>query len=388
MELIHAFADAVDSFTPGQGWGMATLVSLIAGLVMRFWRSARTLTGLALLGVLTSAIIFRERAAGVYLYGLAAFGYVRLATNVTRGRGTPARWNYGVAGLIGLTLVFLAQQITNEYTSHPIDETIGLLLFLDMLLLLRLLLFVWEFGVGRFDQVTVIEYLAWFGLPFTCLGPFLRYSEFRRQQFWEVDPLPPVDRSWWADATVHACMLVAGAAMPLLQARLMEGGLPGRLAVYYGTSPWGWYLVAAGYAGLLRLAGALGGVAVPVNYDSPFWSTSIAEFWSRWNMTVTSAFRDMLFFSRWGLAHPNVYLNTIVVFLAVGLWHAVNPYWILWGLIHGLGFCVFILWRKWRGPGAPPLPRVVGWGLTYVFVCSCWVLPSQLLKLAGLVGGH
>jgi hypothetical protein len=278
--------------------------------------------------------------------------------------------------------------VIKEYSSHPIDGMTSLLLILDMLLLLRLLLFVWEFGVGRFDQVTLIEYLAWFGLPFTCLGPFLRYSEFRRQRSWDVDTLPPLDRAWWADAAVHSCMLFAGAAMPLLQARLMEAGLPGRLAVYYGASPWGWYLVAAGYAGLLRLAGALGGVAVPVNYDSPFRSTTIAEFWSRWNMTVTSAFRDMLFFNRWGMAHPNLYLNTVIVFLAVGLWHAVNPYWILWGLLHGLGFCAFILWRKWRGPGARPLPWVIGWGLTYLFVCSCWVVPSQLLKLASRVGGY
>jgi len=388
MELIQALADAIDSFTPTQGFATATLISFVAGLVMRFWRIARTLTGLSVLGVLTSAVIFRERTPSVYLYGLAAFGYVQLATLLTRGRGTSARWKYGVAGLIGLTLVFLTQQITNEYSAHTFEGVISPFLFLDMLLLLRLLLFVWEFGVGRFDQITLLEYLAWFGLPFCCVGPFLRYSEFRRQQVWDFESLAPLDRGWWTDAAVHFSMLVAAAAVLFLQPRLMDAGPAGRLAIYYGTSPWGWYLVAAGYTGLLRLAGALGGVAVPVNYDAPFRSTSIAEFWSRWNITVTSAFRDMLFFNRWGLAHPNLYLNTIIVFLAVGMWHAVNPYWILWGLIHGIGFCVFILWRKLRGPGARPLPRLVGWGLTYGFVCSCWVVPSQILKLVDRLGGY
>ena len=96
---------------------------------------------------------------------------------------------------------------------------------------------------------------------------------------------------------------------------------------------------------------------------------------------MTSAFRDMLFFNRWGLAHPNLYLNTVVVFLAVGLWHAVNPYWILWGLIHGLGFCAFILWRKWRGPGAQPLPWVVGWGQIVEAAHAAGKLPNERWKL-------
>jgi D-alanyl-lipoteichoic acid acyltransferase DltB (MBOAT superfamily) len=150
--------------------------------------------------------------------------------------------------------------------------------------------------------------------------------------------------------------------------------------VAFGTGPWGFYLLYAGYYGLSQQAGALGGLTLPVSFDRPFRSTNLSDFWARWNMSATAVFRDALFFNRWGLRVANLYLNTLLVFLAVGLWHAVNGYWALWGLMHGVGFCVFIAWKRWRGPRARPLPWPAGWALTYVFVCSCWLVPPQVLK--------
>ena len=104
-------------------------------------------------------------------------------------------------------------------------------------------------------------------------------------------------------------------------------------------------------------------------------------------MTATRVFRDYLFYARWGLQRPNVYVNTMLVFALVGLWHAANSYWLLWGTLHGVGFCVYLAFRRF----GMPIRRRFAWipdkvrsGLaiatTYVFVCACWVAPSLLIR--------
>jgi D-alanyl-lipoteichoic acid acyltransferase DltB (MBOAT superfamily) len=71
------------------------------------------------------------------------------------------------------------------------------------------------------------------------------------------------------------------------------------------------------------------------------------------------------------------------------LWHGTNLYWALWGLLHGMGFCVFMWYRANKGRAIlRPLMffenDFVGRVTTYVFVCMCWALPSKLLAFARL----
>ena len=109
-------------------------------------------------------------------------------------------------------------------------------------------------------------------------------------------------------------------------------------------------------------------------------------------MTATSVFRDYLFYNRWGRKTFNIYVNTLIVFTLVGLWHSMNWYWVLWGAIHGAGFCVYVWYRKHkeRCHLTPPQffhgqGRVLGAVATYLYVCAALVLPSQLIKLFKIV---
>jgi D-alanyl-lipoteichoic acid acyltransferase DltB (MBOAT superfamily) len=106
-------------------------------------------------------------------------------------------------------------------------------------------------------------------------------------------------------------------------------------------------------------------------------------------MTATAVFKDYLFYNRWGFQQYNMYVNTIVLFTLVGLWHAANAYWLLWGFLHGVLFSGYLAWRHYvkpvvHEPGRWPIfsklwPPV----LTYVAVCSCWYLPSKIIEKIG-----
>src|SRR5262249_10317420 len=133
------------------------------------------------------------------------------------------------------------------------------------------------------------------------------------------------------------------------------------------------------------------GFTLQPSFNSPVGRENISAFWMNWNMTATFAFRDLLFYNRWGRQTYNIYLNTIVLFTLVGLWHAANAYWILWGLLHGCFFCTFLLWRKLRSrftdiPFAGSSISNVGARLfTYACVCMAWYLPSKILQKTGFV---
>jgi alginate O-acetyltransferase complex protein AlgI len=74
------------------------------------------------------------------------------------------------------------------------------------------------------------------------------------------------------------------------------------------------------------------------NFNFPYIAQSIGDFWRRWHISLSSWFRDFVFYPlerrrlKW-IGRP---LNTLVVFLLVGLWHGLSSGFIIWGLIHGL----------------------------------------------------
>lgn len=352
----------------------ASLACLVAGWLLGRWRPLRTRAGMALVGAAALAAIYREQVVGVYALSLSAWLYVRVIDRVIRTRGR-LRWPLALFGMAALIAGFIARPETPRA-----EEWVGSGA-LDMLLLLRLVVFVWEYGGERVEAPPLLAYLAWCGLPFPACGVILRPSEFLDQGPWD-DPRPPLGGGVALASGV--AMMLAGVALTVAAGELFRAGRVGKAAASFGASPWAWYFSMAGAGCLARLGGAWGGIDVPRNFNAPFASRTIAEFWSRWNMTATAAFRDMLFFNRWGLREFHIYLNTMIVFLCVGLWHARDAYWLLWGAMHGAGFCAFIAWKGWRGPGARPLPAPLAWALTYGFVCSCWAVPPKILLLSRL----
>ena len=134
------------------------------------------------------------------------------------------------------------------------------------------------------------------------------------------------------------------------------------LQLYFDFS--GYCDIAAGSARLL-------GLRLPVNFDSPYRSLSVGEFWKRWHITLTSFLRECLYFplggSRKGTGRA--YRNILIVFLASGLWHGAGWTFLVWGGLHGLGQIIERAWGKSR----ERLPKLLRWALTFAFVSVAWV---------------
>jgi alginate O-acetyltransferase complex protein AlgI len=161
-----------------------------------------------------------------------------------------------------------------------------------------------------------------------------------------------------------------------------------KLLDIFATGPWSFYLSTSGTFHLMECFALCWGIELPPSFNWPFGKRNIAEFWNRWNMTVTRVCRDYLFYNRWGLKRVNVYLNLMLVFLAVGLWHSTNLYWGTWGLLHGAGFCVYLWYRNHKQRFAltaqmvPIKIREIGSSaLTYIFVCLCWYAANKITAL-------
>jgi len=95
------------------------------------------------------------------------------------------------------------------------------------------------------------------------------------------------------------------------------------------------YLDLSGYTDMARGAAALFGYRLPVNFNRPYLATSIANFWQRWHITMSSFFRNYLYepLSKWHVVPT--YVNLLIVFVAIGLWHGAGWKFVVYGLLHG-----------------------------------------------------
>lgn len=98
----------------------------------------------------------------------------------------------------------------------------------------------------------------------------------------------------------------------------------------------------SGYTDMAIGLGLMIGIRLPENFNFPYISQSISDFWRRWHMTLSSWFREYVFFPlerrrfRWG----GQQINILIVFLLIGLWHGFKSTFLIWGLLHGFAVAV------------------------------------------------
>jgi alginate O-acetyltransferase complex protein AlgI len=133
----------------------------------------------------------------------------------------------------------------------------------------------------------------------------------------------------------------------------------------------------SGYSDIAIGLGLLFGVQLPFNFNAPFRSTSIQDFWQRWHMTLMMFLRSYVFYP---LVNKRVlprrflpvqYFSAMLLTMALcGLWHGASWTFVLWGALHGCALVVCSLWRRycWK------LPALLGWALTVSVVLLTGVI--------------
>jgi len=97
------------------------------------------------------------------------------------------------------------------------------------------------------------------------------------------------------------------------------------------------YCDFSGYSDIALGASRIMGIELMMNFNLPYISTTIKEFWTRWHISLSTWFRDYFYISIGGnrVSKPRWYFNLLAVFLVSGLWHGANWTFVIWGGLHG-----------------------------------------------------
>ncbi len=135
------------------------------------------------------------------------------------------------------------------------------------------------------------------------------------------------------------------------------------------------YCDFSGYSDMAIGIALLFGYRLCLNFDSPYQSSSVTEFWRRWHISLSTWLRDYLYISLGGNRNGRfrTYLNQFITMLLGGLWHGAAFRFILWGALHGVALGIDKAVREYIHIPKNPLTKVLGILFTFHFVCFCWI---------------
>lgn len=146
------------------------------------------------------------------------------------------------------------------------------------------------------------------------------------------------------------------------------------------------YFDFSGYCDMARGLGQMMGIAIPVNFTSPYRAADIVEFWKRWHITLNRFLMRNVYIPLGGnrKGKGRMYANLLFVFLVSGIWHGAGWNFVVWGLLHGIAYCLV----RMRGEKKPMLPRWCRVTVTWLFVNAAWVFfrAPDLRSALGLFG--
>ncbi len=143
------------------------------------------------------------------------------------------------------------------------------------------------------------------------------------------------------------------------------------------------YCDFSAYSDIAIGTGLLMGFNFPLNFNAPYFASSLQDFWRRWHISLSTWLRDYLYIPLGGSRRgtKRTYVNLLVTFLLGGLWHGAAWTFVLWGAFHGAHLTVERIVRGWWGGGAsaksaPASPWRVWLGRIGIFhvVCFSWIL--------------
>ena len=227
------------------------------------------------------------------------------------------------------------------------------------------------------DLLHFMTYVSMF--PQLVAGPIVRYSEIEEQlrsiDHDRIRTGPICDGVWLFVIGLVKKVWIADTLAPVAEHAFDISVSPGLFTAWSGALCYTFqlYFDFSAYSDMARGLGLMLGFSFPVNFNSPYKSGNIAEFWNRWHITLSHWLRDYLYIplggSRCGTGRT--IRNLAVTMLLGGLWHGAAWTFVVWGAFHGVLLSVHAAWKRmtgWR------LTRAVAVPLTFGCVVVGWVL--------------
>lgn len=232
----------------------------------------------------------------------------------------------------------------------------------------------------------MLLYISFF--PQLIAGPIVKYHDIERQisnRTFDLEQTAEGFRRFIVGLSKKVLLsnTAALAADAVFAAELAQVGA---LAAWIGAVSYLFqiYFDFSGYSDMAIGLGRMFGFTFQENFNYPYISCSVQEFWRRWHISLSTWFKEYLYIPLGGNRKGRVrtYVNKLFVFFCTGLWHGADWTFVIWGLYHGL----FLLLE-----GILPvkkLPRALGHVYTMLVVCAGFVIfrADTLSQGAALIG--
>lgn len=131
------------------------------------------------------------------------------------------------------------------------------------------------------------------------------------------------------------------------------------------------YFDFSGYTDMAIGSALLFNIRLPINFNSPYKSLNIQDFWRRWHITLSRFLRDYIYIPFGGnrKGKSRTYMNLFGTFLIGGIWHGASWMFVIWGAMHGGALVIHRLWDKL----GITMPKALAWLITFNFVNLAWI---------------
>lgn len=368
--------------------------------------------------LLAASLVFYawSNAAVLALFLPLTFINYLLGSRLQRCGVSGGKWLLGAA--IGINVLVLCYFKYANFFVANLNAALQSDLFIEKILLplgisfITFMQIAWLVACRRKEAIpcSYFEFLLFSALfPQIVSGPIV-YQKETQPQFRKTRT--PADRA--TDVCVGATLFTMGLAKKVLVADTIApwanqgfwaagAGEPISLvAAWVGILAYAFqlYFDFSGYSDMAIGVARLFGIRLPLNFNSPYKSESISDFWRRWHMTLSRFLRDYVYIALGGNRCGSFRrsLNLFLTMLLGGFWHGAGWTFLLWGALHGSYLVINHAWtslvERTKIPGAWIF---AGWGgraLTFLAVLVAWIFfraensAEAIRLLAGMVGAN
>jgi D-alanyl-lipoteichoic acid acyltransferase DltB (MBOAT superfamily) len=320
-----------------------------------------------------------------YLFGHKLSRDATLSPTLSQGRGRTDRrvlvagiaFNLGLLGYFKYADFFIAN--VNAVTGADLALLrVALPLGISFFTFTQIAYLVdaWKGKAAEYSAVNYLLFVTFF--PHLLAGPIIHHKEMM-PQFAD----PKLKRLDWENLARGLALFALGLGKKVLIADpIAPWANAGFAHAHSLTFADGWITMMAyvmqlvfdfsGYTDMALGAALMLNIRLPINFDSPYRSVDIQEFWRRWHMTLSRFLRDYVYIPLGGNrgSEARMLALFVVTFALGGFWHGAAWTYVIWGTLHGVALVTVHLWRKAKRP----FPRPVAIAITFVFVSAALVI--------------